>query len=104
MAKGLAVGLNKGFITTKISDKKKRERPVLRKGKLGKRVSLIRQIVKEIAGFAPYEKRIMELLKTGLAKDNKKALKIAKRRLGTILRGKNKRAEIEEIVRQQRKK
>ena len=38
--KGLAVGLNKGFITAKIS--KIRERPGLRKGKLGKRVALIR--------------------------------------------------------------
>jgi hypothetical protein len=38
--KGLAVGLNKGFITTKLS--KKRELPSTRKGKLGKRVALIR--------------------------------------------------------------
>ena len=38
--KGIAVGLNKGFITTKLSQV--RERPSLRKGRLGKRVSLIR--------------------------------------------------------------
>jgi len=40
--KGTAVGLNKGFITTKIADKKRRERPSRRKGVLGKRVSNIR--------------------------------------------------------------
>jgi len=54
--KGLAVGLNKGFITTRIS--KIRERPGLRKGRLGKRVALIRQIIRESVGFAPYEKRV----------------------------------------------
>ena len=56
LMKGLAVGLNKGFITTKLSSK--RATPSTRKGKLGKRVSLIRQIVRESTGFAPYEKRV----------------------------------------------
>jgi len=104
VAKGLAVGLNKGFITTKLSEKKTRERPVLRKGRKSKRVGLIRQIVREATGFAPYEKRILELLKTGLSKDSKKALKVCKQRLGTHLRAKRKRDEIEEVLRQQRKK
>jgi len=36
---------------------------------LGKRVAFIREIVREVAGFAPYEKRIIELLKTSNAKD-----------------------------------
>lgn len=103
-AKGVAVGLNKGFITTKLSERKTRERPVLRKGRKGKRVTLIRQIIREVTGFAPYEKRILELLKTGLSKDSKKALKVCKQRLGTHLRGKKKREELEEVLRQQRKK
>lgn len=42
MAKGQAVGINKGFIVTKIEGKDVRERPVRRKGTLGKRVELIR--------------------------------------------------------------
>ena len=54
--KGLAVGLNKGFLTTKISTV--RERAVLRKGTLGKRTGLVRKIVRECTGFAPYEKRV----------------------------------------------
>lgn len=104
LAQGLAVGLHKGFISTRLPDRKIRERAVLRKGRKGKRVALIRQIVREATGFAPYEKRIIELMKTGTSKDNKKALKLCKKRLGTHLRGKRKRDELEEVLRQQRKK
>ena len=71
---------------------------------MGKRTALVRSIIKEVTGFAPYEKRIIELLKTGTAKDNKKALKLCKARLGTHLRGKKKREELEEVIRLQRKK
>jgi hypothetical protein len=46
----------------------------------------------------------MELIKTGIAKDYKKALKLSKKRLGTHRRAMNKRAEMEEVIRQQRKK
>ena len=38
--KGIAVGLNKGFITTKLANV--RERPALRKGNKGKRTGLVR--------------------------------------------------------------
>ena len=106
--KGLAVGLNKGFLTTKSATI--RERAVLRKGTLGKRTGLVRKIVRECTGFAPYEKRVyflykvMELIKTGIAKDYKKALKLSKKRLGTHRRAMNKRSEMEEVIRQQRKK
>ena len=103
-AKGIAVGLNKGFITTRLSVKKTRERAVLRKGVKGKRVAFVKQVVREVAGFAPYEKRIMELMKTGTAKDNKKALKLCKRRLGTHLRGKKKRDYLEDVIREDRQK
>ena len=58
--KGIAVGLNKGFITTKIANV--RERPVLRKGTLGKRTALVRKVVRECCGFAPYEKRVPHLI------------------------------------------
>jgi hypothetical protein len=43
-----------------------------------KRVKLVRDIVKEVAGQAPYEKRLMELLKVGR---DKRALKVAKRKV-----------------------
>jgi large subunit ribosomal protein L36e len=79
-------------------------RPISKKGKLGKRVDFIRQLIREVTGLAPYEKRIVELLKVGGSKETKKALKVAKSRLGTHRRGLKKRELLEEYVRQQRKK
>lgn len=46
--------------------------------RLSKRVKLVRDIVREVAGQAPYEKRLMELLKVG---KDKRALKVAKRKV-----------------------
>ena len=48
--------------------------------KLTKHTKFIRDIVKEVAGHAPYEKRAMELLK--ISKD-KRALKFLKRRVSS---------------------
>ncbi len=44
--------------------------------------------------------QVIELIKSGTAKDNKKALKLSKRRLGTHRRGLKKREEMESVVRQ----
>ena len=63
-----------------------------------KRVAAVRAIIREVAGMAPYEKRIGELLKTGR---DKRALKFAKRKLGTHGRGLRKRAEVADILRKQ---
>ena len=43
---------------------------------------MIREVIKEVCGLAPYEKKVMELLKGGTQKAQKKALKITKTRLG----------------------
>lgn len=59
------------------------------------RVSFVRSIIREVAGFAPYEKRCMELLR--VSKD-KRALKFCKKKLGTYSRGKNKRAEMQDVI------
>merc|ERR1719378_1206034 len=40
----------------------------------------VKQVIRETVGYAPYERRIMDLLKLGNAK---RALKLAKARLGT---------------------
>jgi len=51
----------------------------------------VRRIIREVSGFAPYEKRITEMLRAGTAKETKKAMKLAKKRLGTFTRAKAKR-------------
>ncbi|KAB0797057.1 hypothetical protein PPYR_11118 [Photinus pyralis] len=99
----LAVGLHKGHKTTKIkSGKTKGEkiRPARLKGIQTKHTKFIRDLVREVLGYAPYEKRAMELLK--VSKD-KRALKFLKRRLGTHIRAKRKREELSNILTQLRK-
>ena len=56
--------------------------------------------MREISGFAPYEKRGLEYLR--MSKD-KRALKFLKQRLGTHAQGKRKRDELTGVLIQQRK-
>ncbi|XP_073009554.1 large ribosomal subunit protein eL36x-like [Typha latifolia] len=93
---GIFVGLNKGHIVTK---RELPPRPSSRKGKTSKRVHFVRNLIREVAGFAPYEKRITELLKVG---KDKRALKVAKRKLGTHKRAKKKREEMANVLRKLR--
>ncbi len=93
---GIAVGLHKGHAVTK---REMAKRPSANKGKLGKRTSLVRKLIREVVGFAPYEKRITELLKVG---KDKRALKVAKKKLGTHLRAKRKREEMTTVLRKMR--
>lgn len=82
---GIAVGLNKGFPTQKLESA---PRPSSRRGvraarrqprvwpsfstltgraaalqKLSQRTKLCRQVIREVTGFAPYEKRLLDILK-----------------------------------------
>ena len=59
----------------------------------------MRNLIREVAGFAPYEKRVIELLKVG---KDKRALKLSKRKLGTHKRGKKKREELATALRKMR--
>ncbi|KAK4436293.1 60S ribosomal protein L36-2 [Sesamum alatum] len=93
---GLFVGLKKGHVVT---PKELAPRPSDRKGKTSKRVHFARSLIREVAGFAPYEKRITELLKVG---KDKRALKVAKRKLGTHKRAKRKREEMAGALRKMR--
>lgn len=67
--------------------------------KMSKRVNFVKGLIREVAGFAPYEKRITELLKSG---KDKRALKVAKRKLGTHKRAKKKINEMANVFRKKR--
>merc|ERR1740115_166676 len=99
-ATGLAAGLNKGHIVTRRALPKKPS--VWRKQ--GARAALRKDIIREVAGFSPYERRMLELLKIGSAATFKRSLKLAKHRLGTHKRGLRKRAEMSEALSAMRKK
>jgi len=98
---GIAVGLNHGFIVTR---REPRIRPSQRRGTLNIRLKLIREIVREVTGWSPYEKRIMEILKGGGNNPAKRATKFAKRRLGTHTRAKRKVEELGKVIAETKRK
>merc|ERR1712007_212083 len=81
---GLSIGLNKGFATTKM----RRAKPSQRRGKMSSRIENIVKCVKTVAGFAPYEKRCIEMYKVGNTKLDKRANRFLKKRLGSVKRSK----------------
>ena len=101
---GIFVGLNKGFVVTKPKVNTRKLKQSYKKGKLGKRVALVREVIREVVGLAPYERKMMELIRTGVATKEKKAVKLARRRLGTHRRAQHKKAELVEMIRAQKKK
>ncbi|XP_036874373.2 large ribosomal subunit protein eL36 isoform X1 [Manis javanica] len=75
----MAVGLNKGHKVTKNVSKPRHSR---RRGRLTKHTKFVRDMIREVCGFAPYERRAMELLK--VSKD-KRALKFIKKRVWSVI-------------------
>uniref|UniRef100_A0A8C3X4S9 60S ribosomal protein L36 n=1 Tax=Catagonus wagneri TaxID=51154 RepID=A0A8C3X4S9_9CETA len=72
-----AIGLNKGHNVTKnVSE----PRHGHRRGRLTKHTKLVRDVIWEVRGFAPYERRATELLR--VSKD-KRALKLMEKRART---------------------
>ncbi|KAF8621669.1 hypothetical protein AX15_007682 [Amanita polypyramis BW_CC] len=93
----LRYGLNHGHPTTSIP---KAVRPSQRKGLTSTKTKFVRSIIREVAGFSAYERRVMELLRN--SKD-KKARKLTKKRLGTLLRSKRKLEELSTIIQESRR-
>ncbi|KIK68072.1 hypothetical protein GYMLUDRAFT_36901 [Collybiopsis luxurians FD-317 M1] len=93
----LAIGLNKGHPTTPIP---KTVRPSQRKGIQSAKTKFVRSVVREVAGFSAYERRVLELLRN--SKD-KKARKLTKKRLGTLLRSKRKLEELSTVIQESRR-
>ncbi|CAF4464300.1 unnamed protein product, partial [Rotaria magnacalcarata] len=59
----IATGLHKGRKVEKFVSK--RVRPTRRVQKKSKHVKFVRDLVRELVGFMPYERRAMELMKVG---------------------------------------
>uniref|UniRef100_K4AJU2 60S ribosomal protein L36 n=2 Tax=Setaria italica TaxID=4555 RepID=K4AJU2_SETIT len=89
----LFVGVNEGHVITK---RELPPRPSASKGKSGRRTWFVRHVIREVAGLAPYEKHIIGLLRN--CRD-KRALKLAKRKLGTHRRSKKKREGMLDVLR-----
>ncbi|KAJ9117520.1 hypothetical protein QFC22_004370 [Naganishia vaughanmartiniae] len=93
----LRFGNNRGRPTTTIARK---AQPSHRKGIQTEKKLFVKNVIREVAGFSPYEKRVMELLRN--SKD-KKARKLTKKRLGTLLRSKRKLEELSNVIQEQRR-
>eukprot|EP01110_Echinostelium_bisporum_P001631 TRINITY_DN1386_c0_g1_i1.p1 TRINITY_DN1386_c0_g1~~TRINITY_DN1386_c0_g1_i1.p1 ORF type:complete len:100 (+),score=31.68 TRINITY_DN1386_c0_g1_i1:27-326(+) len=91
VVEALSVGLKRGHVVKKKTVSKRGTRkPLSRRGKLAK------ELVREVTGYSPYERRVMEYLKNGL---DKRALKLAKKKLGSHQRAKGKREELNAAIR-----
>ncbi len=90
------VGLNKGFVVTKIE---KVPRPSARKCRTSNRVRQIRKLVRSVVDLNPVEKRILEMFKTGVQQVEKRAFKQLRKRLGKRSRAIKKRDELKQIIR-----
>ncbi|EIF46093.1 60S ribosomal protein L36 [Brettanomyces bruxellensis] len=89
---GIAVGLNKGH---KVTAKEVAPRPSQRKGRATKKATFVRDLIKEVTGLSPYERRIIDLIRNF---GDKRARKFAKKRLGSQKRAKNKVEEMSAII------
>lgn len=89
VATGISVGrFNKrGFPTTK--------RAKVAKTKKTSKHRVVKDIVEEAIGIAPYEARLVDLIEMS----EKRALRFAKRRLGDLTRAKKKLRAIEDLKR-----
>merc|ERR1712203_356316 len=91
--KAIAVGFNKGHNVTK---RTLAVRPSKSKGKMGQRQKVCQEVIRDVAGYAPYEKRAMELLRNRL---DKRALRYCKKRIGSHRRALRKREELQGAIR-----
>merc|ERR1719164_213272 len=88
----IAVGLEKGHPV------EKRARPARRaKGAATPKLTTCREVVREVAGLLQYERRLLDMLKTGGASSEKRMYKFAKKRLGTHKRALRKREDIKDV-------
>jgi len=89
----------KSFATTKLA---KASRPKHRKGTASSRTKMVREVVREVSGLLPYEKRLLDMIKTAGGAAEKRMYKFAKQRLGGHKRAIKKREDVKEMNMQMR--
>merc|ERR1712037_526020 len=93
----MVAGLQRGHKVTKNVQPVRQNR---KKGVNTAKSVFVREVVREVMGLAPYERRGIELLR--ISKD-KRCLRFLKKRLGAHVRAKRKREELSDIIASQRK-
>ena len=101
---GLFVGPKAGRNVKLPAKQAWKTRPITRKGRISKRAKAVREVIREVAGWSPLEKKMLELIRTGVALKAKKAVKTARAKLGTHRRALLKRTAIQDVINQQRRK
>uniref|UniRef100_A0A7S1E222 60S ribosomal protein L36 n=1 Tax=Thalassionema nitzschioides TaxID=33649 RepID=A0A7S1E222_9STRA len=100
MAKtGYAKGANSGHVN---QQRARPARPASKKMVASARTKLCRSIAREVVGLSPYERRILDMIKTGGSAADKRIYKFAKKRLGSHKRAVAKREDIKEVNAAQR--
>ncbi|KAJ2767863.1 ribosomal protein L36 [Coemansia nantahalensis] len=90
---GIACGYKSGHVTAR--RQLKASAASAKANNKSKHNKFVRDLVREVVGYAPYERRIMELLKNSR---DKRARKLGKKRLGTLRRSKRKVDELSEVL------
>ncbi|RKP03229.1 hypothetical protein CXG81DRAFT_9821 [Caulochytrium protostelioides] len=94
---GTVVGKARGHKTTRLELVKRHADKI---NMATKRTTFIRDLIQEVAGFAPYERRLIELLKNSR---DKRAKKFCKKRLGTFQRSKRKIEQMQAVIAESRR-
>merc|ERR1719446_1733829 len=100
---GLFVGRNRGRIQKLPAKQAWKNRPVGRKGVVSKRAAFVRTVIRDVAGYSPLEKRLMELIKTQVAAKEKKSVKILRKVIGTHKRALLKKEVLDNAIANQKK-
>ncbi|CAN6612008.1 large ribosomal subunit protein eL36B [Trichomonascus vanleenenianus] len=94
---GIFVGVNKGH---KVTPRTPAPKPSYKKGTSSARTRFVRDLVREVAGLAPYERRVVELIRNS---QEKRARKLAKKKLGTHKRAKAKCEDMTRVIAESRR-
>ena len=73
----------------------------MRKGRLHPRVQAIRDVMVEVTGLSPFQRKMMEMLKTGDSVKEKKAVRIARKRTGSHQRAQKIRDKLALLIQAQ---